>query len=69
MMEFIKPYKYFYFALILITVFYLIGIFNAVNRRPESVHVWAMCDRASIARNYAEDSMNFFFQEFMNQKN
>lgn len=48
------------FFLVLISMNYFIGTFNALPKRPESVHMWAMCDRASIARNYAEESMNFF---------
>ena len=34
--------------------------------RPRSVHSWAQCMRASIAKNYAEESMNFFLPRLHN---
>lgn len=37
-----------------------LGVFNVLHKRPEATHQWAQCDRASVARNYAEESMNFF---------
>ena len=32
-----------------------------LSKRPSSVHVWAQCMRASIAKNYYEESFNFFY--------
>lgn len=31
-----------------------------IEFRPIADHTWAQCDRASVARNYAQESMNFF---------
>jgi hypothetical protein len=49
-----------HFLFVLLVIFYFLGFFDVLHKRPESVHVWAQCDRASVARNYAEESMNFF---------
>lgn len=34
---------------------------RTMKLRPCSVHMWAQCERASIALNYYENDMNFFF--------
>lgn len=48
------------FFLLLMVVYAYLGIFQVLEKRPVSVHMWAMCDRASVARNYEQISMNFF---------
>lgn len=45
----------------LLLLLYLgLGIFKTIPLRPQSIHQWAQCDRASVALNYAQESMNFF---------
>jgi hypothetical protein len=46
--------------LVLAIAYWYLGIGDALQSRPVSVHMWAMCDRGSVARNYAQSSMNFF---------
>lgn len=48
------------FFAVLIIFYAVSGTFSLLNDRPQSVHMWAMCDRGSVARNYAQDDMNFF---------
>lgn len=48
------------FLLLLLSAYYYLGIGKVLHTRPVSVHMWAMCDRGSVARNYAQYSMNFF---------
>lgn len=45
-------------AILLAALFYHLGIFKFLDLRPGSIHIWAQCDRASVARNFSEDSMN-----------
>jgi hypothetical protein len=45
---------------ILIAVFLFIGINKTLSLRPQSVHQWAQCDRASVALNFGEDTYNIF---------
>lgn len=40
-----------------------VGIIKTMNEPPRGVHQGAQCDRASIALNYYENGMNFFFPE------
>jgi hypothetical protein len=37
-----------------------LGLFEVLHKRPSGMHQWAQCDRASIALNYSEESMDFF---------
>jgi 4-amino-4-deoxy-L-arabinose transferase-like glycosyltransferase len=48
------------FLIILFLVYFITHVFTQSANRPQSVHMWAMCDRASIARNYEQFSMDFF---------
>lgn len=48
------------FFLLLLILFFYLKIDDYLNLRPISDHTWAQCDRASVARNYAQESMNFF---------
>ncbi len=52
--------QFFFFLALLCGMFVYLKVFEVLKKRPESTHVWAQCDRASVARNYAEESMNFF---------
>ncbi len=58
--EFIKKNKLLTFLFILAIVYTINIVPGKFLKRPQSVHMWAMCDRASVARNYAQESMNFF---------
>ncbi len=49
-----------FFVLMLLLVYYLLNYQEILFLRPMSIHQWAQCDRASVARNYAQDGMNFF---------
>lgn len=45
----------------LLLLLYLgLGIFKTIPLRPQSIHQWAQCDRAAVALNYAQESMNLF---------
>jgi len=46
--------------IILLLISWYTHVFTMMHQRPQSVHMWAMCDRGSVARNYAQESMNFF---------
>lgn len=48
------------FIVLMLGLMALNGVFDMLTLRPVGVHMWAMCDRASIARNYFQESMNFF---------
>jgi 4-amino-4-deoxy-L-arabinose transferase-like glycosyltransferase len=62
--------KEFWIFLALICVLYLgLGVFNTILLRPQSIHQWAQCDRASVALNYAQESMNFFLPRVHNLDN
>jgi hypothetical protein len=47
------------FILLILLVYWYLGLFEVLGKRPVSVHMWAMCDRASVARNYEQISMDF----------
>ncbi len=49
-----------FIILILIVSFFYLRFDHYISLRPMSDHTWAQCDRASVARNYADQSMNFF---------
>ncbi|MBK7388771.1 MAG: glycosyltransferase family 39 protein [Bacteroidia bacterium] len=48
------------FIVTLLILFYYLRFDQYISLRPISDHTWAQCDRASVARNYAQESMNFF---------
>jgi len=48
------------FFISIIWVYDYMGILRDLNKRPCSIHVWAQCERASIALNYYKNDMNFF---------
>jgi hypothetical protein len=55
-----KKYKLFFLPLVLIILFGILGYYGVMKERPQSIHQWAQVDRASVARNYAQEDMNFF---------
>ena len=62
--------KEFWIFLALICVLYLgLGVFNTILLRPQSIHQWAQCDRASVALNYYQESMNLFLPRVHNLDN
>lgn len=46
-----------------------IGQQDIIPLRPQSVHQWAQCDRASVALNYYQEQMNFFAPRVHNLDN
>lgn len=58
--SFLKKRTVVVFILILGMVYGILNFHKTIFYRPQSIHQWAQCDRGSIARNYAEESMNFF---------
>ncbi len=48
------------FMVVLLALSFYTHVFTIMQQRPQSVHMWAMCDRGSVARNYAQESMDFF---------
>ena len=54
------------FFISLLVVFALLGFYKVMFLRPQSIHQWAQCDRASVALNYAADDMNFFLPRVHN---
>ncbi len=64
-----KYKKYFPIIVFLIAavfVFKFLEFDENLAKRPRSIHSWAQCMRASIAKNYAEESMNFFLPRLHN---
>ncbi len=55
-----EKYKNIVFLVLLLLISGATHVFTIMKQRPQSVHMWAMCDRGSVARNYAQESMNFF---------
>ena len=55
-----KYFPAFLLVSVLVLLYAYLKIFSVLPKRPEATHLWAQCDRASVARNYAEESMNFF---------
>lgn len=49
------------FFIISINIYHkYLGIYDHIEKRPCSVHIWAQCARASVALNYYKTDMNFF---------
>ena len=61
-----KLYVFFMFLLFSIIAIKYLNIDIYLANRPCSMHVWAQCMRASIARNYYEESFNFFLPRLHN---
>ena len=65
----VKYKKYFpiiVFFIAAIFVFNFLRFEENLLKRPRSIHAWAQCMRASVAKNYAEESMNFFLPRLHN---
>ena len=56
----LKPFYNALFLLLLLAAFFNIGLFSYLNHRPAGMHQWAQCDRASVALNFYQQSMNIF---------
>ncbi|MCU0442694.1 MAG: hypothetical protein MUE96_09875 [Bacteroidia bacterium] len=54
-----------FFSIVCITF----GFIEKLSTRPQCMHQWAQADRASIARNYADEDMNFFLPRVHNCMN
>lgn len=61
-----KLYVLLIFLLFSIIAIKYLNIDMYLTKRPCSMHVWAQCMRASIARNYYEESFNFFLPRLHN---
>lgn len=57
------------FILLWVVVCIVLGFIDKLNTPPNCMHQWAQADRASIARNYAEEDMNFFLPRVNNYTN
>ncbi len=64
-----EKYKNIVFLVLLLLVSGATHVFTIMKQRPQSVHMWAMCDRGSIARNYAQEEMNLFLPRVHETKN
>lgn len=49
--------------------YFLLGIHKIIPLRPQSVHQWAQCDRASVAWNYYNSGYHFFYPAVNNIDN
>ncbi len=56
----IFKYNSLIFIIILLSAFAVIGLQNCISLRPQSVHQWAQCDRASVALNFGTKTLNIF---------
>ena len=62
-------FRCFVFLLLLLGVCMLIGYQNILFYRPQSIHQWAQCDRASVAFNYYMNGFHFFTPQVHNISN
>ncbi|MBK7965050.1 MAG: hypothetical protein IPK10_07010 [Bacteroidetes bacterium] len=53
----------------MLLIYWVVGQQDIVPLRPQSVHQWAQCDRASVALNYYQEDMNFFLPRVHNLDN
>lgn len=58
-----------FFISFFLVVCIALGFIEKLNTRPQCMHQWAQADRASIARNYADEDMNFFLPRVHNCMN
>lgn len=61
--------RYCIFLLLLIGICYLLGYPKYIYYRPQSIHQWAQCDRASVAFNYFTNGFHFFTPQVHNISN
>ncbi len=65
-----KKYKKHLLFLLFLSILYgYLGFYTMLTKRPQSVHQWAQCDRASVALNYAQESMNLFLPRVHDMNN
>lgn len=55
--------------LILVVLYGLLGIYRILPLRPQSIHQWAQCDRASVAWHYYKGDTDFFHPRVNNTDN
>jgi len=46
------------FLLVFFSIFFITGLNKTLPLRPQSIHQWAQCDRASVALNFSRDTYN-----------
>jgi hypothetical protein len=49
-----------FFLVIFFSIFLITGLNKTLLLRPQSIHQWAQCDRASVALNFSRDTYNIF---------
>lgn len=57
------------FTLSLLFIYTTLSIGRYIHFKPTSIHQWAQSDRASIAKNYYQEDMNFFLPRVKNISN
>jgi Dolichyl-phosphate-mannose-protein mannosyltransferase len=57
------------FILLIAGYFFLVGYTKILFYRPQSIHQWAQCDRASVALNYLHNGFDFFHPQTNNISN
>lgn len=57
------------FTISFIALFFLLGLHKVLFLRPQSIHQWAQCDRASVAWNYYTGGYDFFHPRVNNIAN
>ncbi|MDD5571061.1 MAG: glycosyltransferase family 39 protein [Bacteroidales bacterium] len=55
-----KYYELLIFISLIAALYFGLGFGKVLFMRPQGLHQWAQCDRASIARNFAEEDLNIF---------
>ncbi|MEO8085814.1 MAG: hypothetical protein ABI763_03285 [Bacteroidota bacterium] len=64
-----KTISMFLFGIVTLFIFWNVGIFKHIHDKPNSIHTWAQCDRASVAACYYNESMNFLKPRVYNRGN
>ena len=57
------------FSILLFASYLLLGFYKIVDKCPQSIHQWAQCDRASVAKNYLYYGFDFFHPRVHNIAN
>lgn len=67
--SYFEKLKVWHLLIVLGLVYGMLGIYNILPLRPQSVHQWAQCDRASVAWNYYKGYADFFHPRVNNTDN
>lgn len=59
----------FIFILLILGYYFLVDYQQILFNRPQSIHQWAQCDRASVALNYYQNGFDFFHPQTHNLSN